>query len=214
MRTGIVLAATLGLALALPLSAQEADPDRKVAGGGTLPAGWSARVDRDRPMENVKFEAMGNGFHVTLGPAVIFWRNADRVTGAHHVVATFTQTKAPTHPEAYGLFFAGSDLSGAGQQYVYFLVRGDGKFLIKKRTGATTANVTEGWTDHAAVVKQDAAGKQTNRLEITVGPDKVSYAVNGKEVWSTAGGSTDGIAGLRINHNLDVHIEGFGVHKR
>ena len=212
MRIMLTLAATA--LFALPASAQRAsDPDRDVAGGGTLPAGWSARVDRDRPFANVKFAPMGNGLHVTTGPAVILWRNADKAAGTQHIVATFTQVTSPQHPEAYGLFFAGNDLEGAGQSYVYFLVRKDGKFLIKKRQGAETANVTEGWTDNAAVVKEDANGKATNKLEIAVAADKVTFSVNGKVVHTMAGGGTDGIAGLRINHNLDVHVDGFAVHK-
>lgn len=180
-----------------------------------MPAGWSARVDRDAPMTGVKFETMGpTGLHVTTGPAVILWREADRAAGAFHVEATFTQTKAPEHAEAYGLFLAGKDLTGAGQAYTYFIVRQDGKFMIRTRTGATTANVVA-WTDHEAVVKKDDAGKATNRLEIVVGRDKVTFRANGKDVHSmpVAAGAMDGIAGLRVNHNLDVHIEKFGVHK-
>jgi hypothetical protein len=38
--------------------------------------------------------------------------------------------------------------------------------------------------------------------------------VNGKEVYSTDAANVDtkGIIGLRVNHNLDVHIAGFAVH--
>lgn len=204
--------------LAGPLGAQQRnnDPDQAVQGGGTLPAGWSARTDRDAPLTNVKFVTMGpTGLHVTTGPAVILWKDADKGTGGFHTEATFTQTKAPTHAEAYGIFVGGKDLKGAGQYYAYFVVRQDGKFLIRIRDGAGTKNVTEGWTDHAAVVKAGADGKATNRLEILVGKDKVTFSANGTEVYSmpAAAGSMDGIVGLRVNHNLDVHIEKFGVHK-
>ncbi len=215
MRTTLLLA--LAATLAVPVSAQQSarDPDIRAAGGGTRPAGWSARLDRaTSSLDDVKFERMGAGLHVTTGPAVILWREADLARGGFHTEATFTQTKAPTHPEAYGLFVAGKDLKGEGQAYTYFLIRGDGKFLVKQRTGATTANVTQGWTDHAAVVKQGADGKATNKLEILVGNGKVTFSVNGKEVhsMSAGAGTMAGIVGLRINHNLDVHIDGFGVH--
>lgn len=202
-------------AMAAPLAAQNADPDQQVQGGGKLPAGWSARVDRDAPMTNVKFETMGpTGLHVTTGPAVVLWKETDKGAGAFHVEGTFTQTKAPQHAEAYGLFVGGKDLKGDGQAYTYFIVRQDGKFMVRSRTGATTANVVP-WTDHAAVVKADAAGKATNKLEIAVTKDKVTFSVNGKPVhtMTAAAGAMDGIAGLRVNHNLDVHIEKFGVHK-
>lgn len=206
--------ATLAL-LTAPLAAQNADPDKPVQGGGKLPSGWSARVDKDAAMTNVKFETMGpTGLHVTTGPAVILWKEADKGAGGFHTEATFTQTKAPEHAEAYGLFVGGKDLKGAGQAYTYFIVRQDGKFMIRSRTGATTANVMP-WTENAAVVKADAAGKATNKLEILVGKDKVTFSANGKEVHSMplTAGAMDGIVGLRVNHNLDVHIEKFGVHK-
>ena len=203
-------------ALSLPLAAQQKDPDKAVAGGGKLPAGWSARTDRNAPMDNVKFEAMGPGWHFTTGPAVIVWRAADATTGALHTEATFTQTKKPEHPEAYGLFVAGKNLSDSTYSYTYFLTRGDGKFLIKKMAGGTATNVTQGWADNAALVKEDAAGKATNKLEIQVGKDgKVSFLANGKEVHSmtSAPGAMSGIVGMRVNHNLDVHVAGFVVHK-
>lgn len=210
------LALTTLAAVSAPLTAQQNDPDRKVAGGGQLPAGWSARTDKGAPLADVKFEAMGGGWHFTTGPAVAVWRAADAAPGALHTEATFTQTKAPAHAEAYGIFFAGKDLNADNFSYTYFLVRGDGKFLIKKMAGGTATNVTAGWAENAAVVKQDAAGKATNKLEISVGKDgKVSFLANGKEVhaMATTPGSTAGIVGLRVNHNLDVHVAGFVVHK-
>ena len=207
--------ATLAL-MATPLSAQQKmDMDKPVEGGGQVPAGWSARTDKDVPMANVKIAPMGGGIHVTTGPAVILWRDADAPAAGFHTVATFTQTKAPEHAEAYGLFIGGKDLKGAGQGYTYFLVRQDGMFLIKAREGATTKNITTGWTANEAVVKKDDAGKATNKLEILVGTDKVTFSVNGKEVFSmpTTAGAMSGVVGLRVNHNLDVHVDGFGVHK-
>src|SRR5512135_3928361 len=211
MRIALALAA-----MAAPLAAQQkADADKPAQGGGQLPAGWSARTDKDAPMTGVKIVPMGGGIHVTTGPAVILWRAEDAVMGDLHTVATFTQTKATEHPEAYGLFLAGKDLKGEGQTYTYFLVRQDGKFLVKTREGATTKNVTTGWTDSEAVAKADASGKTTNKLEIAVGTNRVSFRANGKEVYSmpTTAGAMAGIVGLRVNHNLDVHIEGFAVHK-
>lgn len=201
---------------AAPLAAQGhdmKDPDKTVQGGGTLPAGWSARTDRSAPLANVKFVTMGNGLHATMGPAAIFWTGTDTVTGDYHTVATFTQMKAPMHPEAYGLFVGGSDLSGAAQRYTYLIVRGDGKFMIKRRNGDSVTTVVP-WTANDALNKADAAGKATNEVAIQVKGGKVSFLVNGKEVHSgnAADFDTKGQVGLRVNHNLDVHIAGFAVH--
>src|SRR5438046_10548124 len=82
----------------------QADPDRAVAGGGSVPTGYHARTDRNAPLTNVKVHAMGTGMHFTLGPAVIVWRDADAATGDYPVVATISQTKAAMHPEQYGMF--------------------------------------------------------------------------------------------------------------
>ena len=84
--------------------------------------------------------------------------------------------------------------------------------MIKKREGAATPNIMS-WTDNAAIKKADASGKMTNTLAIEVGADKVRFLVNGTEVASQPRSQidADGIAGLRINHNLNVQVEGFGV---
>src|SRR3989454_8088059 len=150
-------------------SAQDRDPDAKIAGGGTLPAGWHARTDKNRPLADAKIQTMGTGLHTTLGPAVILWRDRDLGAGNYRVVATFTQTVNPRHPEGYGLFVGGSHLGDAQNRYTYFLVRGDGKFLVKRRVaGDSTAAVTPNWTDNDAVVKADSTGKAVNELSIMV----------------------------------------------
>jgi hypothetical protein len=208
-RTLLAMAAVL---LVVPAAAaQNHDPDHAVK-SGAFPPGWSGRTDRGQPLDNVSFRAMGPGLHVTLGPASILYRDADNATGTYEVSATITQTKAPTHPEAYGLFIGGKDLQGDGQAYTYFLIRGNGEFLVKRRTGTQTADVAP-WTANAAVKSPDEAGKATNTLTIAVGPDRVRFLVNGTEVHSAPRGAVDaeGIAGLRVNHNLDLHVDGFGV---
>lgn len=212
-----------GLALVLlaaaPLSAQasggkEHDPDIK-ANGGALPAGWMGRTDRPTAkIEDAKFVTMGPGFHVTSGPAAIYWRDGNTTSGPFTATATFTQTKAPMHPEAYGIIFGGKSLAGADQSYFYFLVRGDGKVLVKHRAGTEVHTIMD-WTDNAAVHKQDAAGKATNALTVdATKADSVRLLVNGSEAAAlplSQLGGVNGIVGLRVNHNLDVHIAGFSV---
>ena len=196
---------------------QHDDPDKPVAGGGKLPEGWSARTDRDAPLTNVKFVKMGDGWHFTVGPAVVVYRASDNTLGNYRVSATFTQTKSSGsgHGEGFGLVIGGSDLSGPKQQYTYFLVRQDGMFLVKRRTGASTANVNEGWTENAALNKADSTGKVTDELAVAVQGGKASFAVNGKEVYSIDASKIDagGIVGMRVNHNLDLHVAGFAVQK-
>jgi hypothetical protein len=208
----------LGVLLTLPvaLAGQGADPNNAVAGGGSLPTGWHARTDRNAPTTNMKFVAMGAGYHATLGPAIIVWRDADTVSKSYHTVATFTQTKAPRHPEAYGLLFGGRDLAGPSQRYTYFLVRGDGTFLVKRRVGDSTFAVTPDWTPNAAVAKADSAtGAATNELGVAVQGDSVRFLINGKDVYATKAANVDvaGIVGYRVNHNLDVHLKALEIHR-
>jgi Ni/Co efflux regulator RcnB len=216
-RTVLTLAAVL--AAAAPLAAQQHAHGHDHGQPG-LPAGWHARLDRaNASMDNVKFTAMGDGFHATLGPAAVFWNPENTVSGAYRAEATFTQTRAPTHPEAYGLFIAGRDLEGAAADYMYFLVRGDGKYLIKHRAANGDIHTITDWTEHAAVAKQDAAGKATNALAVEAGDFGVRLFVNGTRVAEFLKANvpylqTDGVVGLRINHNLDVHVAGFRVVKQ
>jgi hypothetical protein len=181
-----------------------------------LPPGWAARPDAGGDAKQIKFVTMEPGYHLTLGPATLLYREQDTVGGSFHTLATFHQMKKLQHAEGYGLFLGGQNLEGEGQSYTYFLVRGDGKFTIKRRKGEKVSDVTA-WKSHPAVNQVDAAGKSTNMLEIDAkrDPRRVSFKANGQEVHSVPAGQvgTKGLIGLRVNHNLDVHIEGFAVHK-
>jgi len=227
MRTAlhVTIAAAVGLWSFAPtgsLSAQ-ADPDRSVAGGGSFPAGWHVRTERNRqtgqpaPLANVKFAVMGNGYHVTVGPAAIYWRDADTASGSYHVVANIAQTKNPAHPEAYGIFIGGRDLADSTQTYTYFIIRAiDGKFMIRRRPGYTAnpINVVD-WTAHPAVATADSTGKAANELSILVQGGNVRFMVNGKDVYTGKAADLDtrGVVGYRVNHNLDVHLGPLGIHK-
>ena len=219
-RPSIVTLALL-IATAAPLSAQKSsmnhDPDKKVV-GAPLPAGWMGRTDHpEQKISEAKFVTMGTGFHVTSGPAAIYWSDKYRAKGPFTATATFQQTRNPSHPEAYGMIFQGEKLDGPGQSYVYFLVRGDGKFLVNHRAGADVHKIVE-WTESAAVHKADSKGVATNTLTVDASrPDSIRLLVNGTQVHALEGahvGSTDGFVGLRVNHNLDVHISDFAMAKK
>src|SRR2546429_3012757 len=124
----LLVAPLVGLASAGWLSRlpAQADPDTKVKGGGAFPAGWHVRTDKNRPTADVRFVRMGGGFHVTLGPAVVLWRDADRATGSYSVSATFTQTKKPRHPEGYGLIIGGGRPRAARHPHTFLFVCGGG----------------------------------------------------------------------------------------
>lgn len=179
-----------------------------------FPEGWQARLDRpNADVADVRFAPMGTGYHVTLGPSTILYNPEHRATGAYRVSATFTQTRATQHPEGYGLIIGGRDLEGAAQDYLYFLIRQDGQFTIRHR-GGDEVHTIQGWTEHPSVVAVEGEGGATNTLSIEAGPQRARFLINGAEVADFTDVphlNTEGIAGLRVNHNLDLHVAGFGI---
>ncbi|HEU0012805.1 MAG TPA: hypothetical protein VFQ45_03940 [Longimicrobium sp.] len=219
----IVLTAAL-LAAAVPAAAQHqhggqqqkpgAHADHAAHGGLALPAGWQVRLDRaGANAADIHFMEMDGTWHVVSGPAAIFY-NADSVaSGAFRAEATFTQNKPSNHPEAYGLIVGGRNLAADNQDYLYFVIRQDGRFLVKHRAGTETHTLQD-WTEHAAVVKPGADGKAVNQLAIASGDFGASFFVNGQQVFNIPPNvhlNTAGNVGLRVNHNLDVAVSNFSV---
>ncbi|HVZ23613.1 MAG TPA: hypothetical protein VG871_21215 [Vicinamibacterales bacterium] len=181
------------------------------------PAGWKLRVDRSTSSTDpddagsIKFTQEGGGFHAVNPQAAVYWNPANTATGNYSIKATFTLLEPSNHTNYYGIVFGGRDLDGANQEYVYFMVAQDGTWLLKTRKGSGTQEVA-GRMKNAAVKTPDATGKSVNNLEVRVSGDMVQYFVNGTMVDSTPksalGMSTDGIYGLRVNHFLNVRIDG------
>ena len=187
------------------------------------PQGWTVRVDRSQSASdpddtpNLKFATMGKGFHVTSGPAGTFWNPANTASGDFTAGATFTLMKPSGHVNYYGLIFGGSDLGGASQSYIYFIVGQDGTYSIRHRQGADVHDI-QSRVANDAVQKPGGSGQSVNALEVRVAGNTVSYVVNGTVVHTTPKtgmtAKTDGLVGVRINHQLDVHVEGFAVSKK
>jgi hypothetical protein len=184
------------------------------------PKGWMVRADRSTSASDpdgagaIKFVTMGTGFHATNPQAAVYWNPANTQTGNYTLKGTFTLVKPSGHTNYYGLVFGGSDLEGAKQAYTYFLVAQDGSWLVKKRDGDVASDVLPKKAD-AAVKKPGADGKSTNALEVRVGADKIDYVVNGTVVGSSpkSAAKTDGVYGIRVNHLLEVHIDGLSATK-
>jgi hypothetical protein len=179
--------------------------------------GWMVRADRSTSASDpdgagaIKFMAMGGGFHAVNPQAAVYWNPANTASGNYTVKGSFTLLKPSGHTNYYGIVFGGSDLDNAKQSYTYFLVAQDGTWLVKKRTGDTATDNVLPKTPNAAVKKPGADGKSTNELEVRVGADKIDYVVNGTVVGSSPKSAvkTDGIYGIRVNHLLEVMIDGF-----
>lgn len=195
----------------------EDDPTLTPEGPATgLPAGYEMRLDHaDAATTDFHVESMDGAMMVRTGPAGVLYDANDLTSkGDYTVSATFTEVGAPAgHREAYGLVIGGSDLAGPGQRYTYFVVRGDGSYLIKKRNGEETSNVTDGWQQSDAVEAAEQDGDVTNALSIAVRGNQAHFSVNGTEVaaFPTADLDVAGIAGVRVNHNLNVRVENFAI---
>jgi len=186
------------------------------------PKGWKVRADRSTSASDpdaagaIKFVTAGSGFHATTPQAAVFWSPANTITGNYSLKGTFKLLKPSGHTNYYGLVFGGSDLEGASQNYLYFLVAQDGSWLVKRRNGDATEDVVRK-TPSDAVKKPDASGQSTNALEVRVQADKVEFAVNGTVVGNVPkaqAAKTDGLYGIRSNHLLDIEVDGLSATKR
>lgn len=201
--------ATLAFVVAAPLAAQ-------------APEGWRMRVDRSTSaadpddVPNVTFTTVSDGFQVNTGPAVVVWNPDNSATGAYTLKGSFTLLAPSDHVNYYGLVFAGRDLEGSAQNYLYFLVAQNGSYLVKHRAGDEATHDVQGRTPHEAVVQPDENGRSVNALEVRVGTDEIEFAVNGTVVHTVPktgmAANTDGLWGVRINHRIPgVVVEGLGV---
>ena len=209
VRSAFILILTV--AIAAPLFAQ-------------APAGWQVRIDKSTnasdpdDVPEVKVVTVGKGFRVTGGPAGTYWNAASTAKGNYTVRANFNLMKPSGHVNYYGIVFGGSDLNGVNQQYIYFLVAQNGSFIIRQRTGDKVADVVSRTMPHPAIRLPGADGTSTNALEVRVGASQIEYVVNGQVVHTTPKtgltAQTNGIAGVRINHVLDVTVDGFQVQQQ
>jgi len=229
LRTLLLVVAVFIIGLA-DISAQEGD-SKAVAGGGVSVPGWTGQIDAKEKtagltLNSAKFVKEGKGFHVTTGPAVTYWNPANKASGDYTVSATFFEPKYMNlndHPHPYGIMIAGNDLGTDQQSYLYCAAYGNGTYIVRGFGPAPfqasgKPPIADPAVNKAAGVNQPV----TQKIAITVKADKVMCSINDKVVATydksalvTAGKlkSTDGIYGIRLNHLLEVQVDGFGVSK-
>jgi hypothetical protein len=218
MLRSTLTAAALAAVAAAPLAAQDTG-DHSVADHGAMattegvPDGWLMRFDRSSATADmVDFQVMPPGWHITTGRAGsgIFWKPDMTATGSFTASTTIHLFSPASHAEAFGIFLGGQNLGEENQEYLYFLVRQTGQYLVKRRTGNETENVV-GWTAHEAIPETPAGAEQSTEyaLSVQVGEEEVAFLVNGTVVHTLPRSElhTDGVVGVRINHMLNVHVE-------
>jgi len=155
----------------------------------------------------------GDKLALKIGPAAIYWNDANRASGDYEVKASFTENAhKPNHPHSYGVFIGGSDLDTADQSFAYCIVYADGTYSVKYFRGANVVTVADR-VANPAINKANEAGAATNEIGWRVRGGKAACVINGTEVqsWDAAQlvgadklKSTDGIYGVRVSHNLDL----------
>ena len=196
-----------------PAAGAAADDPDKATGGSGVPAGYFGRVDRATTnIADAKYTKRGDMWEVETGPHHIMWAPKDSARGNFTASARLQQVAGPAHREGYGIFVGGSNLDQPTQKYSYFLVGGTGEYLINTRDGDKVTKVRD-WTASPSVPKQDAAGKVDNNLSIRVAGDSVRFMVNNAQVAVLPKSQfpTDGIAGIRIGHNLHLQVQPISI---
>lgn len=205
MRRGLLAAVAAAFALGACAPAEEEAPP----GPPLQPGGYRVELDRDRvdPGQFTTAETP-EGVRFTTGPAGTAWRPQDTIPrGDFRVEATLTLMGAPVaYREAYGLFVGGRGLDGPAASYLYLLVRATGDFTVRRRAGSATEPVVE-WMSHNAVQRVVLDGETpVNTLAVEVRGDETRFLINGTVVFimPTVEARPHGVAGLRVNHRLDL----------
>lgn len=229
MRVMSGLTVAIGVALLTSaVAGQQADADRKVAGGGVTVKGWEGKADTGNKqgltVNDSKFAPEGAGFRLTTGPASLYWSPANVAKGDYSVKATFTEAKQTyNHPHPFGVFIGGSDLGTDTPTALYCAAYRNGTYIVRMFSGGKRADVVGRPAPHDAVKKAAAPEDQVvQEVGWNVRGDKLECVVNGTAVWSgtkadvTGPGklaSTDGIAGIRVSHNSDALVTNFAITK-
>jgi hypothetical protein len=204
---------TLILFLGLSLGGLPHAVQNDIHGHGNLPTGWKARFDdASAKIRDVVVDEKDGTLTFTTGPAGIYYKG-DKAEKDYDVSASFSLLKPTAMVEAYGLFISGQDLDKDIVRYTYFLIREDGKYLIKTRNGAAAKTVVD-WTA-APSMREPKGVKTSNTLEIRATANRVQFVIDSTPVHAMTRTEVgpDGLAGIRVNQNLNLQVSKFEIKK-
>ncbi len=223
-RTPLFVVVALSFTLSLGCSSSTEQPAATETSPAAAPQArvWELRTDESQNTSDpdntseVDFTANGtSGFRYAGGPAGTLWVPGQSASGIYTLSGTFTLNTPSSHPNYYGLVFAGSNLGEATQHYLYFTIAQDGTYLIKVRDGNDTRELEGGQMTSPAIQRPQGNAAAVNTLEVRVTADAVAYVINGMVVHTSprtdAFAVTDGIVGARVNHVTDVTLTNFTV---
>lgn len=202
----------LALAALLALAGCGTEPRAEPARTAALPPAVEAAHDWRSNPASTRIARAGDTLVVeTVAHAVLWEEDAPELAPPYEVSATIRKRSGRLH-EGTGLVLGATGLEGpeAGQVYTYFLTRGDGSFLVKRRQGGQTPIVRD-WTRHPAVRRDAEGGGRPNQLTVQVGADEAVFLVNGQEVARVPASelALRGRAGLRASHDVQIEVTDF-----
>jgi len=186
-------------------------PGHTLAQDHERPADWNVRFDNPEASEDQleMFVTMPPGWHVTSGPAGIYWGPEMEAEGEFRLEMEVFLFDPGRRREAFGIFFGGRELMADAIEYSYFLIRNGSQFIVKRREGSEYPTIL-GWPGHEAILvyNQDEGGSEKNVLAVEAGTETVHFFVNDAEVASLPRSevAADGTFGFRVNHGLNLHI--------
>jgi hypothetical protein len=215
----IAVALAISVAACGAREAPAADASEGGAVGDATSPSYAVRLDSESSDPSLyRLVEDDDGIRVETGPAGIAFRDDDVVRAGDFLAeATFVLYGAPLgYREAYGIFVGGLDLEEPDQEYTYLLIRSTGDFLVKRRIGEVTETIAD-WTPHDAVARVAADGDApSNTLAVEVVGPETRFIVNGVAVHTapTTRVRPHGIAGVRVNHRLDVRVDDWTLDQR
>jgi hypothetical protein len=221
----LVYASAFATAIALllptvPQAQQQDDPSRVIKDGGIKAPGWQGKVDAREAAKGLsttssRFAMKGNDIDIMTGPNTTYWNPANTATGDFTVKATFKDLKSDAgHPHAAGLFIGGSNLDSDTPNYTYCLAYTDGSYLVRQMVGPKATTLAKK-APNPAIKGPDAKGLVTNEIAWVVKGNRAECQINGTSVagFDKPAVTTDGIYGIRANHNISTVVTGFGIAK-
>jgi len=206
------------LLLPLTLGACQSDSSgRAVADASASEPSAAGETDapwNSAPSRGVEVRDVADGLLVTTGPHAVVWPRESAMLAPPYTVRAVLHKQSGRIHEGYGLVFGGERLDAPEDQqaYSYFLIRGDGSFLIRRREGSLLP-ILRGWTTDRAILRDTDGVGHPNVLEVEVGVETTAFRVNGGEVARipTAELRVAGIAGVRIAHDVTLKVSGFSA---
>jgi hypothetical protein len=195
-----------------------APPSDSPAAGAAQFSDVQQRADRGHERaEGFEIAQAQPGTRITSGNfSGILWHPDGTARGTYEIIATIEVLPGSRKTEGYGIFLGGRDLESDAQRYTYFLLRDDGRYLVKTRNGSETSTVID-WTASDAITtlpdEPAGASRATNIVVLRVTDDAIAMLINGRQVFQQLRGDLplDGMVGMRINHGLVLQVHSFDL---